>query len=208
MQFPKFDIFASKEFVETLAQPKKAVRFTPQTNFAPGRSNHQFHRIHPQYVPGKHSCPAELGGEWENTSKMTDLEYQLLYMIIHSQHCVRDEPEAAALSKARKLHMKSGHPLPPGSDTPLILSKFKDPILVRFRKAINDPAVNLMDEFKSAKVLTVYKDHDGEFKFFQFLHDPQEEEEAREWLRELKTSITPENIGIEQTTMLRLLREA
>jgi hypothetical protein len=97
MQFPKFDIFASKEFVESLAKQKKVVRFTPDTDFTPGRPHGEFQRAHPKYLPGKHSCPAEFGGEWENTSKMTDLEYQLLHMIVHSQHRVRDEPEAAAL---------------------------------------------------------------------------------------------------------------
>jgi hypothetical protein len=127
-------------------------------------------------------------------------------MIVHSQRRVRDEPEAVALSKVWKLHMKAGALLPSGSETPLVLSKFKDPVLVRFRKAIIDPAVSLMDEFKSAKALTVYKDHNGEFKFFQFLYDPQQEKEAREWLRELKTGIPPENVGIERTTMPRLLR--
>jgi hypothetical protein len=166
MQFPKFDIFASKEFVESLAKQKKVVRFTPDTDFTPGRPHGEFQRAHPKYLPGKHSCPAEFGGEWENTSKMTDLEYQLLHMIVHSQHRVRDEPEAAALSNSYKLYMRAGHPLPLGSEIPLNLSKFRDPVLVRFRKILSDPAVDIRDEWNNAKALTVFKDHDGKFMFF------------------------------------------
>jgi hypothetical protein len=207
MRLPNFeDIFASTDFVMSLDTQKKAVRFAPETNFQPGRPLHEFGRAHPQYVPGKYSCPS--GAEWENTSKMNDKEYQLLHMVVHAEHRVRDGQEASALSRSFKVHIQSGKPLPPGSEIPLHLSMFRDQVLDRFRDIVSDTSIDILDEWNSAKVLIVYKDHDDDFMFFQFLEDRHEELEAREWMLELKSSIPPENVGVQRTTMLRLLREA
>jgi hypothetical protein len=208
MQLTKFqDIFASKEFVSSLSTPTKSVRFAPETNFTSGRPNHHFARAHPQYVPGKHSCPEKSGGEWENTSKMNDAEYDVLHMVVHTEHRVRDHQEALALSNSFHLLGKSGLPLQPGSEIPLHLSKFKNHVLECFCDKVTNSA-DAIDEVKCAKVIVVYKNRDGKFIGFEFHVDTQEELEAVAWVRELKNNIPPDNVGIQRPVMLRLLQEA
>jgi hypothetical protein len=77
---------------------RKTVKFAEDTTFEPSRSQALYHRRKSHYVPGKYGSPED--DEWEDTSFINNLVYQLDHHKVLQTFTVVDLQHAHALKIA------------------------------------------------------------------------------------------------------------
>ena len=192
--------------------PKNTVTFTPDTDFDNDkRPTDRCWRLHPEYVPGKHCCPAD--GEWEDTSFMDDLRYRLMHLNIYSILRVRDEEQLEALCTSFETQMAACMELSSGQNIQIEDHPFQEQILDLLAEIVEDSGEDAVIAFKQyvrrSDGLVIYKTTDGEFENAQFICDTYQDQQAKHFLLDLKEKCRPaENVGENRKVVLRRLRHA
>ena len=155
----------------------------------------------PKYLAGKYVCSKGFES-WLNTSMMyADFE-QLLDLKVHATFRVRDRKEGAALQNAFHTQMSACNPLVTALRMPIllrfyllyekILSIFAAIQAERYHGELGESD----EEWRVAKALIIYTNHEGVSVSLQFLNDTEEERDAHWYTEELRHNIPAANIGV------------
>jgi hypothetical protein len=199
-----------------MSSPNKmrmTVTFAGDTTFEPSRPQALYHRGNSHYTPGEHGRPAD--DDWEETSFMTNLVYQLDHHKVLQTFTVVDLQHAHALKIALndQMRYKSNMDYLIAGKKPTVQDHpAREYLITELEIAVlaqkTDGAQNFVQSLHSADGLILWKEKgSGEYLEVHWITVTHSNELACDVLVDMKCAIPRENGGKKRSLVLSRLRQ-
>jgi hypothetical protein len=192
---------------------RKTVKFAEDTTFEPSRPQALYHRRKSHYIPGKYGRAAD--DDWEDTSFMTNLVYQLDHHKVLQTFTVVDLQHAHAFKIALndQMRYKSNMDYLVAGQKPTVQNHpAREYLISELEIAVlaqkTDGAQSFVQNLHSADGLILWKDRGSdEYLGIHWITDTHSNELACDFLVDMKCAIPQENGGKKRSLVLSRLRQ-
>jgi hypothetical protein len=198
--------------MSSLTKMRKSVTFAEDTMFEPSRSQALYHRRNSHYTRGEHGRPAD--DDWEDTSFMTNLTYQLNHHKVLQTFTVVDLQHAQALKIALNDQMRSQSNMDYlfAGDMPAVQNHPAHKYLMaELEKSVlaqeTNGAQNFVQGIDYADGLILWKEKgSGDYLGVQWITDTYTNGQACDMVEDMKRAIAQGNGGCKRSLVLSRLR--
>jgi hypothetical protein len=191
---------------------RKSVTFAEDTMFEPSRPQALYHRRNSHYTRGEHGRPAD--DDWEDTSFMTNLTYQLNHHKVLQTFTVVDLQHAQALKIALNDQMRSQSNMDYlfAGDMPAVQNHPAHKYLMaELEKSVlaqeTNGAQNFVQGIDYADGLILWKEKgSGDYLGVQWITDTYTNGQACDMVEDMKRAIAQGNGGCKRSLVLSRLR--
>jgi hypothetical protein len=198
--------------MSSLTKMRKSVTFAEDTMFEPSRPQALYHRRNSHYTRGEHGRPAD--DDWEDTSFMTNLTYQLNHHKVLQTFTVVDLQHAQALKIALNDQMRSQSNMDYlfAGDMPAVQNHPAHKYLMaELEKSVlaqeTNGAQNFVQGIDYADGLILWKEKgSGDYLGVQWITDTYTNGQACDMVEDMKRAIAQGNGGCKRSLVLSRLR--